>query len=195
MKNKLAFDLFQASVDQHMQLHAPEVTTATRAYIENAGKLFDVFMSSDPLGSEDDARLAELKVALGWFSSWKEDLQENFQDKFERARRLVAWQTYDICFSVNGLCDMIRYLSENEFISNHGPHYYILPKRLSQDILESHFSQQRGACGGSSNITAHTYSYNNQRLILTRNNKCLEQDTPLPKRKHFEKIESWKIFL
>ena len=71
MKNKLANDVFHASVDQHMQLHAPEVTTATRAYIENAGKLFDFFMSSDPLGLEDDARLAELKAAHDWFSSRK----------------------------------------------------------------------------------------------------------------------------
>ena len=38
--------------------------------------------------------------------------------------------------------------------------YYIIPKRLSQDVVESFFSVQRQSCGGSNNMTAYTYGYN-----------------------------------
>ena len=45
------------------------------------------------------------------------------------------------------------------FKAVHGSDYYIIPKRLSQDIVES-FSLQRQSCGGSSNMTAYAYGYN-----------------------------------
>ena len=46
------------------------------------------------------------------------------------------------------------------FKAVHGSDYYIIPKRLSQDIVESFFSLQRQSCGGSSNMTAYAYGYN-----------------------------------
>ena len=37
--------------------------------------------------------------------------------------------------------------------------HYIIPKRISQDVVEAFFSVQRQACGGSTNMTAFTYGY------------------------------------
>jgi hypothetical protein len=45
------------------------------------------------------------------------------------------------------------------FKAVYGSHY-IIPKRLSQDIVESFFSLDRQSCGGSSNMTAYAYGYN-----------------------------------
>ncbi|CAB4010217.1 Hypothetical predicted protein, partial [Paramuricea clavata] len=54
--------------------------------------------------------------------------------------------------SVNGLRELVAYIDSPTFKAVYGSHYYIIPKRLSQDIVESFFSLQRQSCGGSSNM-------------------------------------------
>ena len=54
---------------------------------------------------------------------------------------------------------MIKFINSPEFKSLYGS-YYVIPKRLNQDIVESFFSLQRQACGGSNNMTASVYGYN-----------------------------------
>ena len=50
---------------------------------------------------------------------------------------------------------------DSDILTSHDPkHHYIIPKRLSQDVVESFFSVQRQSCGGTSNMTAYTYGYN-----------------------------------
>lgn len=61
----------------------------------------------------------------------------------------------------------MKYINSSEFTSLYGSHY-IIPKRLNQDIVESFFSLQRQACGGSNNMTAYTYGYNvNSRISFS----------------------------
>ena len=51
----------------------------------------------------------------------------------------------------------------NNILMNNSQHPgdpYIIPRRLSQDVVECFFSIQRQACGGTNNMTAFTYGYN-----------------------------------
>ena len=93
-----------------------------------------------------------------------------------RAKRFVAWQTFDgVCLAINELCALIDYFSEPQFQEKHGRGAFIIPKRISQDIVESYFSLQRSSCGGNTNMTAYTYGHSTQQLILhhvaRKNNK------------------------
>ena len=67
--------------------------------------------------------------------------------------------------TINGFKELIKFIGTPEFKSLHGSHPYIIPKRVSQDIVESFFSMQRQACGGTNNMTAYTYGYNVNSMI------------------------------
>lgn len=51
-------------------------------------------------------------------------------------------------------------MESSQFQSKYPDKYYIIPKRISQDVVESFFSLQRQSCGGTNNMTAYTYGYN-----------------------------------
>ena len=201
MKNKLAYDVFHESVERHMATHDNDTTRGTQEYLRHGRLLFDVYMSSEPMSSPADQRLTNLNIAKDWFQTWREHLRHAYPDKKTRATRFVAWQTFeDICLSVDGLQGLITYMASRQFTAKHGVGHFVTPKRVNQDIIESHFGQQRGACGGSTNMTAYAYAYNNQRIIrtkvATKNRRRNGEDEPLRKRKKTKKtLPLWKVEL
>ena len=70
---------------------------------------------------------------------------------------------------------MVKFIGTPEFISLHGNQSYIIPKRISQDVVESFFSVQRQACGGTNNMTAYTYGYNVNSMISCSEAKRLSK--------------------
>ena len=198
MKNTLAYHVFDESVEQHMANHEPDSTASMQMYLHNSRKLFSCFMSDKPLSSPNDAQLLEIKDVKDWFTGWKSGLRDLYPQGKEVSSRFISWQTFDdVCMTVDGLCALIEYIASEQFHVLHGPGYYIVPKRLNQNIIESHFSMRRAACGGSTNMTAVTYAYNNQRLILTRlatRNKQ-KYNGRLSKRKRAKDEQAiWEIF-
>jgi hypothetical protein len=67
-------------------------------------------------------------------------------------------------FTINGFKALVKFIAAPEFSSLHQSQPYIIPKRISQDVVESFFSMQRQACGGT-NMTAYTYGYNVNSMI------------------------------
>ena len=62
--------------------------------------------------------------------------------------------------SINGFNSLVQFVESPLFQSKYPDNHYIIPKRISQDVVESFFSVQRQSCGGTTNMTAYTYGYN-----------------------------------
>ena len=67
---------------------------------------------------------------------------------------------YPLQVAINGFKSLVQYTDSAIFQSMYPGNHYIIPKRISQDVVESFFSIQRQACGGTTNMTAFTYGYN-----------------------------------
>lgn len=98
------------------------------------------------------------------------------------------------------------------FKSRYPGYHYVIPKRLSQDVVESFFSVQRQACGGTNNMTAYTYGYNinsslaaSTKLVTKRQTNVYETDdvelgqqphnwSSLPKRDNVQGIFSTNLW-
>ena len=146
MKNKLAYNVFHELVEKHMASHDNLATTATQAYLKHGRLLFESFMSTEPLSSPNDHRLTTLAVARDWFVTWRAHLRHAYTDGKSRATRFVAWQTFeDVCLSVNGLTGLVSYIASAQFQKKHGKDHFIIPKRINQDIIESHFAHAAGS--------------------------------------------------
>ena len=90
--------------------------------------------------------------------------------------------------SINGFKELVKLIENCAIQSLHGSHLYLIPKRLSQDIVESFFSLQRQSCGGTSNMTAYTYGYNVNSAITYSTTKLLSK-------KQTNVLESYEIEL
>ena len=188
MKNKLAYDIFSPTVYTHMEKHNREATVATRAYLKQCQTLLEVFQSTEPLKLPEDKRLQQLRDVKKWFTAWREDVRHAYLDKAIRARRFTAWQTFeDLCLTVNGLCGFIDHIVHLRFVAKYGGGLFVIPKRLSQDIVESYFSLQRSSCGGNTNMTGYVYGNTAQSLILghvsEKNKRGCDVDVNEPLRK------------
>ena len=54
--------------------------------------------------------------------------------------------------SINDLKALLQFVESPLFQSKYPDNHYIIPKRISQDVVESFFSVQRQSCGGTTNI-------------------------------------------
>ena len=168
MKMKLAMDVFDTSIRTHMERHNVDATVETRQYLNKCSTILSVFNSAEPLRLPEDERITQLEEVKVWFTEWKRDVAVKFLDKSERQQRFIAWQTFeDLCLTINGLHKFLDYITSLQFLAKHGGGRFVIPKRLSQDIVESYFSLQRSSCGGNTNMTAATYGSNAQSLILS----------------------------
>ena len=166
MKNRLAYDIFAQAVQTHMQEHSHAATTATRVYLQQCTTLMEVFQSNEPLRLPEDDRLKQLKEVKEWFVSWRDHVRITYLNKQVRAKRFVAWQTFeDLCMAVDGLSALIDHVVKLPFVAKYGGGFFVIPKRLSQDIVESYFSLQRSSCGGNMNMTGYVYGNNAQSII------------------------------
>ena len=124
-----------------MARHNNEETSASQEYIRQSTALRQAFQSTEPLSHPSDPRLQQLKQVKDWFVNWLEQLRITYLDKPMRANGFVAWQTFDsVCLAINELCALIDYFSEPQFQEKHGRGAFIIPKWISQDIVESYFS-------------------------------------------------------
>ena len=118
--------------------------------------------------------------------------------------------------SINGFKELVKFIESPEIQSLQGSHY-VIPKRLSQDLVESFFSVQRQSCGGTNNMTAIAYGYNVNSAISYSATKLLrkkqtnasendeielsieqESNTSLPRRGNMESIftkNMWPVYL
>jgi hypothetical protein len=85
---------------------------------------------------------------------------------------LIAVHILHFQVSINGLKGLLEHLNSEQFTKTYG-NLYIIPKKISQDIVESFFSLQRQMCGGSRNMTGFTYGYNVNGLMLFRHSKLV----------------------
>ncbi|XP_034236287.1 uncharacterized protein LOC117642320 [Thrips palmi] len=92
---------------------------------------------------------------LKYLEDWSDEVQALRIDPKKKEKMLLAHQTlYGIEMSIRGIAGSIRYLFENL----KEPPKFILARVFSQDPLEQHFSEQRGACGGSRNPNAAQFA-------------------------------------
>lgn len=68
----------------------------------------------------------------------------------------------------------MKFIESPKIQSLQGNHY-VIPKRLSQDLVESFFSVQRQSCGGTTNMTAVAYGYNVNSAITYSATKLLRK--------------------
>lgn len=96
------------------------------------------------------------KPFLEYLQEWKEEVMALPIDSSRKEKMLLAHQTlYGIEMAIRGVvAGAIRYLFEKL----EEPPKFILARIFSQDPLEQHFSQQRGACGGSNNPNAAQFN-------------------------------------
>jgi len=59
--------------------------------------MWNVFNDNKPLRSVQDERITILDDALTFFTTWKENLAQQYNAKSERASHFITWQTmFDI---------------------------------------------------------------------------------------------------
>ena len=86
----------------------------------------------------------------------------------------------EICFlqvSINGFKSLVQFIESPLFQSKYPGNHYIIPKRISQDVVESFFSIQRQSCGGTNNMTAYTYGYNISSTIASSTKLLSKKET------------------
>lgn len=64
-------------------------------------------------------------------------------------------------------------MKSEKFVRDYGDKLYINLARINQDFVESFFSCQRQMCGGTQNMTAYVYGYNNNSLTSLRSCRLL----------------------
>lgn len=74
---------------------------------------------------------------------------------------------------MHGFTELTKYIASETFKERHGD-CYVIPKRISQDCVESFFSVQRQMCGGNSNMTAFSYGYNLNGILSYRSSNLLK---------------------
>ena len=55
---------------------------------------------------------------------------------------------------------LVELINSADFQTAYGEDFFIIPRKINQDFVECFFSKQRQMCGGTNNMTAHTYGYN-----------------------------------
>ena len=70
-------------------------------------------------------------------------------------------KTSFIYCAINALKELLDFICTPKFKAEYGKNLYINVKRISHGHVESYFSAQRQMCGGTQNMTAYTYGYNN----------------------------------
>ncbi|XP_028407341.1 uncharacterized protein LOC114529968 [Dendronephthya gigantea] len=176
MRVKLAVQVLNSKVQKDMAKYENEATKSTQQFISNCDALWNVFNDTKPLSSLEDTRIKALDDVLDFFKSWKNELASIYALKSEISSHFISWQTmFDIQVTINGFKALVKFIGTPEFRSLHGSPPYIIPKRISQDIVESFFSMQRQACGGTNNMTAYTYGYNVNSMIIRSEAKRLSK--------------------
>ena len=66
MKTKLAYDVFDKSVERNVAVHTTDATKSAQRYLSESRKLLDVFRSTAPLGKVIDERIGQLQSAGDW---------------------------------------------------------------------------------------------------------------------------------
>ena len=163
MRVKLAVEsIARQEVRTNMLQHAPLETMSTQKFLLMCEKFWNVFNSDVPLRSTQDDRISVVTQIEIFLQQWVQQLSHSFNSKSARRDHFMSWQTLeDLTLSLATLKALINYIKNDNFFTNKfGRDLYIIPKRISQDFVESFFSKQRQSCGGTQNMTAYTYGYN-----------------------------------
>ncbi len=153
-------------------------TLGTAKFCEMMNKFFDCFnvrsineghfkrnTNLSPYKEVTDDRLRWLEEDfLGYFSSWKESVQnrEGPFDDSARAKMFISWQTHEgLKISVFSLIGLVRFLLEN------GANY-VLSNKLCQDAVEEYFGHQRALGRRCDNPTIRDFGYNANKLRIQK---------------------------
>ena len=163
MRVKLAVEVVaRQEVRQNMLRHDPIDTESTQKFLSICEQFWYVFNSEYPLRSAQDHRIDIITEIEDFLQQWVQQLTNTFLSKSARRDHFMSWQTLeDLKLTLAAMKAFIKYIEDDEdFNNNVGRNLYIIPKRISQDFVESFFSKQRQSCGGTQNMTAFTYGYN-----------------------------------
>ncbi|CAC5390213.1 unnamed protein product [Mytilus coruscus] len=166
MRVNLAVHVLSEEVANKMEQNENEATKSTQTYIRKSCLLFNIFNSENSINSNNDPRIKQLDDIRAWFLKWENDIENKYIMPSEVQKHNISWQTrQDVHLTISAFLDLIKYISSEQCQTMYPSKPYIIPKRLSQDIVESWFSQQRACCGSSREPTVMQYGFNCTKLL------------------------------
>ena len=157
MRSKLAFDVFNQTVEDDIKKYSPDGTTSIRLFLSAVRSMITIFTSHDKVSGKCHKFVGDLQKVLVFFKEWK-DYADSLPCKQERAKSFLSYQVYqDLRITLNGFISLLDYM-ENDPQMQHMK-LYVQPYRLNQDFLENYFGIQRSSGGCAQNMTAHRYGY------------------------------------
>ena len=128
--------------------------------IANMDRLFDIFNTrrdkdqtrkqSRPIASPDDPQIGELVGILRWFVDWRRGCVACGAEPADCSHFLASAAWSDLKHMIVGTTALSCW-----FTCGHADRELVL-RRVSQDIIENHFCNQRQAAGATSSVTAAT---------------------------------------
>ncbi|XP_071111146.1 uncharacterized protein [Haliotis cracherodii] len=140
MRNHLAEEVLDSNMLSLMRLykqnlgHGSSVLEGAVDLLEQTSTLISIFHDRRPIRDLTDIRLHQLRTILQWFRKWEES---------ETRQHLMSWETReDVEFLLSGFCKLAHVATQDLKIT-------LTPLYINSDIVENHFSQQRGLYHGS----------------------------------------------
>lgn len=142
-------------------LHFADQTTLfsfvleTVDYLWTLNSLWRVMNSSKPLRTSNADDIQALRDGLEYFRDWYGTAGDT----------CISKVTYNnLQCAVEGLLTFVEMVDSPSFQHKH-PGSYVVPRRISQDPVESHFSKHRSMAGGGSHPTYMQYVGNNETIM------------------------------
>lgn len=97
----------------------------------------------------NDSRINELLRCADFFSSWYAS---------SPGQSISVNNIFALRACVTGFLTILEVTFSTEMQAKF-PGVYIIPKQISQDVVESYFSRVRSMAGDGGHMTEHTYAY------------------------------------
>ena len=150
-------------------------TESIQMYLKISSDFWNVVNDTVPLSNSNDVRLCQLNNVSRFFNEWNVQLDTKYHDAVKRAKHFIPKETFsDLKLTCMFYKDFINFIRTNDnFKERFGHNLYIIPRRNTQDSLESFFAVQRQACGGAQNMTAFVYGYNIESSLCREQSKLV----------------------
>lgn len=126
---------------------------STIQFLEHTSSMIELFHDRHHIYDSKDGRLRKLQMALDFFKTWK----ENVQDSKEFLSDKLWFDLKSMCLGVQAMVSV----KLNRF-----PGTSIKPAIINTDVVENHFSQLRGANAQNEHPTYLQTQYTQNAIIL-----------------------------
>ena len=158
MRSRLAFDVFNARVEEEMRSCQQDQTKSIREFLMRVRGIIDVFCSHEKLKAPSEDLPRKLTDTLNWFKEWKKQCTND--------KQFVSQQVFeDLQCTVEGFLGLLEFMSSDKRVQHLG--LYICANRLNQDFVEGYFGLHRSSSGCNQNMTARAYGYQTNALRQT----------------------------